>query len=284
MCRCSQPCYQPLGACDGRRVPVSAVKRATDASRGPRSRHWRMGDTRLVVHDHEERGGRASPRHRLGGGPGRRDRDLRHRLDRPLRGRWHASSAPPSSKGTGTTTSPGPATRRSSTASGEWILWLDADEAIHGDAAAFRARLGRERTFDCYLVPIESLEGGGLGVRSAFHAGRVFRRESCHWNGPLHEQIVFRDTGEPTPPRASARSCGSSTAVTRASSGSPRTSSQRNLRIAEAALDDPESRSLPGAVRLRPHARRERPASPRHRAAARGRGHDTARRRCGEAP
>src|SRR5580700_9322647 len=50
--------------------------------------------------------------------------------------------------------------------SGDWVLWLDADEAIHGDGLAFRSRVKDERGVDAYLVPIESIEGSGLGVRS----------------------------------------------------------------------------------------------------------------------
>ena len=122
---------------------------------------------------------------------------------------------------------------------GDWILWLDADEAIHGDAAAFRARLAHERTFDCYLVPIESLEGGGLGVRSAFHAVRVFRRERCHWNGPLHEQIVFRH-GDAHPV---STVCSELRILHRGYTRLKWNSKDVvawNLRIAQAALNDPE--------------------------------------------
>ncbi|MGA2803318.1 MAG: glycosyltransferase [Acidimicrobiales bacterium] len=122
---------------------------------------------------------------------------------------------------------------------GDWILWLDADEAIHGDAAAFRARLARERTFDCYLVPIESLEGLGLGVRSAFHAVRVFRRERCHWNGPLHEQIVFRHSDA----HPVSTVCSELRILHRGYTSVKWNSKDvvaRNLRIAQAALSDPE--------------------------------------------
>ena len=122
---------------------------------------------------------------------------------------------------------------------GDWILWLDADEAIHGDAVAFRARLGSERTFDSYLVAIESIEGGGLGVRSAFHAARVFRRERCHWFGPIHEQIGRRD-GDAHP---ATTVCSELRILHRGYTRlkwNAKDLIARNLRIAQRALDDPE--------------------------------------------
>ena len=121
---------------------------------------------------------------------------------------------------------------------GEWILWLDADESINGDKAAFRTRLARDKTFDAYAVSIESLEGGGLGGRMAFPAARVFRRERCHWHGPLHEQISWRD-GDRFPPTAN---CSELRILHRGYTSLKWHSKElidRNLRIAERALEDP---------------------------------------------
>jgi GT2 family glycosyltransferase/glycosyltransferase involved in cell wall biosynthesis len=122
---------------------------------------------------------------------------------------------------------------------GEWILWLDADESINGDKAAFRTRLARDRTFDAYAVSIESLEGGGLGGRMAFPAARVFRRERCHWHGPLHEQISWRE-GDRFPPTSN---CSELRILHRGYTSFKWHSKElieRNLRIAEQALEDPE--------------------------------------------
>ncbi|HUZ21480.1 MAG TPA: glycosyltransferase [Acidimicrobiales bacterium] len=81
--------------------------------------------------------------------------------------------------------------------SGAWILWLDADETVHGDFAGLRARLERGADgADGFVIPLESLEGSGLGGHVTFHAARVFRREACWWAQPLHEQVVLRETGE----------------------------------------------------------------------------------------
>ncbi len=76
--------------------------------------------------------------------------------------------------------------------SSEWILWLDADEAIHGNFALTREILEKEEQLDAFLIPIESVELHGIGTAATFHATRLFRREKCHWSGPLHEQVTLR--------------------------------------------------------------------------------------------
>ncbi len=121
---------------------------------------------------------------------------------------------------------------------GEWILWLDADEAISGDKEAFRSRLNTTPRCDCYVVAVESLEGGGLAVRSAFHAARVFRRERCHWFGPIHEQVGLRGTDAPPPTEA----CSELRILHRGYTMLKRVAKdviERNLQIARRALDDP---------------------------------------------
>jgi hypothetical protein len=122
--------------------------------------------------------------------------------------------------------------------SGEWVLWLDADEAIHGDGLAFRAGLQVEQAVDAYLVPIESIEGSGLGVRSAFHAARVFRREACHWRGRIHEQIARRDDDS----YPATRICSELRILHRgytALKWDAKSLIERNLQIAKSALLDP---------------------------------------------
>lgn len=122
--------------------------------------------------------------------------------------------------------------------SGEWILWLDADEAVHGDKAAFRARLARERIFDAYAVPIECLEGVGLSGRMAFVASRVFRRRRCRWIGPVHEQVGDLES-ENSPPTTN---CSELRILHRGYTNLKAQSKdviERNLRLARQALDDP---------------------------------------------
>jgi glycosyltransferase involved in cell wall biosynthesis len=125
-----------------------------------------------------------------------------------------------------------------SSCSGEWVLWLDADEAVHGDAVAFREQLRTEQLIDAYLVPIESIEGTGLGVRSAFHAARVFRREVCHWRGRLHEQIARRDDDSYPATRISSPLRILHRGYTALKWDAKRLI-ERNLQIAKSALEDP---------------------------------------------
>ena len=123
--------------------------------------------------------------------------------------------------------------------SGEWILWLDADEAVHGDKAALRARLARERIFDAYAVAIECLEGTGLSGRMAFVASRVFRRQRCRWYGPVHEQVGDLDS-ETSPPTTN---CSELRILHRGYTNLKAQSKdliERNLRIARQAVADPE--------------------------------------------
>jgi len=121
---------------------------------------------------------------------------------------------------------------------GEWILWLDADESLHGDAAAFRNRLGHDRDFDSYLLPIESIEGNGLGAHTVFRAARVFRRSTCHWHGPIHEQIGLRDTNSVPHTTLGVELRILHRGYTQIKSES-KDLIQRNLEIARAALADP---------------------------------------------
>jgi hypothetical protein len=122
--------------------------------------------------------------------------------------------------------------------SGDWVLWLDADEAVHGDGSIFRERLLNEQAPDAFLVPIESIEGSGLGVRSAFHAARVFRRATCHWHGRIHEQIARRDDGS----YPATRICSELRILHRgytALKWDAKGLIERNLQIAREALIDP---------------------------------------------
>ena len=122
---------------------------------------------------------------------------------------------------------------------GEWILWLDADEAVNGDKVGFRARLARERTFDSYSVSIECLEGAGLSGRMAFVAARVFRRQRCRWFGPVHEQVGVIDS-EISP---ATTSCSELRILHRGYTNLKAQSKdliERNLRLARQALDDPD--------------------------------------------
>jgi glycosyltransferase involved in cell wall biosynthesis/tetratricopeptide (TPR) repeat protein len=122
---------------------------------------------------------------------------------------------------------------------GTWILWLDADESVHGDLAAFRGQLEvAPAELDAVMTPIELLEGNGLAGRRAFAALRVFRREACRFEGRLHEQVLRRLDGEApaSVPAAGLRLLHRGYVGVRISD---RAKFERNLRLAEKALVDP---------------------------------------------
>ena len=76
---------------------------------------------------------------------------------------------------------------------GLWILWIDADEVVEGDAAALRRRLGAAAPPEGYVVLIENEMGTGWNSRSVHPACRLFRRDVGSWTGHLHEQVCGPD-------------------------------------------------------------------------------------------
>ncbi|NAZ74710.1 glycosyltransferase [Kineococcus sp. T13] len=118
--------------------------------------------------------------------------------------------------------------------SGEWLLCVDADEQVRGDARAWRRSL-RLTNADNLLIEQVSDSWGGAGSEIRIKASRVLRRATCRWEGALHEQVVGRwgqvqvevnedihlDHGGYSVVRLGERSKG-----------------ERNLRVAQAALVD----------------------------------------------
>jgi GT2 family glycosyltransferase len=125
-------------------------------------------------------------------------------------------------------------------ARGEWVLSLDADETLLADPASLRAVLSDRRSdVEAYLVAIENLHGAG-NARSVHTAVRLFRRRSCTWRHRLHEQVVAADDpgrrlqiGYLTGARIIHRGYAAEVFETRHKA-------ERNLAIAQAALDDDE--------------------------------------------
>ena len=80
-----------------------------------------------------------------------------------------------------------------SLACGTWVLSLDADERLLGNFEALRAQIADVRSeVEAYLLAIENLHGAG-NARSVHTAIRLFRRTRCTWRHRLHEQIVAKD-------------------------------------------------------------------------------------------
>lgn len=78
--------------------------------------------------------------------------------------------------------------------SGEWIVWVDADETLQvDDPTKLRSLLAATRLdVDAWSVRIDNLTGAGAGSSFSHHAARLFRRARCEWIGRIHEQIARR--------------------------------------------------------------------------------------------
>ncbi len=77
---------------------------------------------------------------------------------------------------------------------GQWILWLDADEALAcPDPAALRCHLAAASSdVEGFLVHIDNLRGTEASTTLTHPACRLFRRACGHWIGRLHEQVGAR--------------------------------------------------------------------------------------------
>ena len=125
-------------------------------------------------------------------------------------------------------------------AAGEWVLSIDADERLQANPEAVRRQLlDRAADVEAYLVAIENLHGAG-NPRSVHSAIRLFRRRSCAWAHRLHEQVVAGDD----PRRPLRTTCLSGARILHhgyeAGIFEARHKSERNLRLAVAALGDKE--------------------------------------------
>ncbi len=79
-------------------------------------------------------------------------------------------------------------------ASGDWILWLDADEELESGAAALIREAIKDPEPEGYLVTIENLQGEGMGAAppQTFPSPRLVRNRPKHrFTGIVHEQIQF---------------------------------------------------------------------------------------------
>jgi len=76
---------------------------------------------------------------------------------------------------------------------GEWVLWIDADEALTGDPAAQREALAAAGAdVEAMVVMIDNLRGTAASTTVAHPACRLFRRAYGCWSGKVHEQVVAR--------------------------------------------------------------------------------------------
>lgn len=74
---------------------------------------------------------------------------------------------------------------------GEWVLNVDADEVVEGDARAWRRSL-RSTAANLFAIEVISPTYGEAGTEHRSMVARILRRAQCRWEGILHEQIVGR--------------------------------------------------------------------------------------------
>ncbi len=117
--------------------------------------------------------------------------------------------------------------------SGEWVLWIDADEVVTGDPGALRERLA-ESAETAHMVTIRNVEEGGVHT---FVTPRLFRRNRARFAGRLHEQVLDDATGTvlggPVVPEITLVHSGY-TVATFATKGK----AERNMKLAELAVGD----------------------------------------------
>lgn len=117
----------------------------------------------------------------------------------------------------------------------EWILWVDADEVVTGDPAAFRAVLAGNPEVDEIQVFIDNVEAESSAIDYSHETVKVFRRLRGEWEGRLHETVV---------PRAGQRDLrrGYTAHIRFLHAGYRKdelvAKSERNIRLAEAELAD----------------------------------------------
>jgi glycosyltransferase involved in cell wall biosynthesis len=77
-------------------------------------------------------------------------------------------------------------------ATGDWILWLDADERLMDETkGALETELTRENEPIAYTVPIKNIRDGGTNYFMS-DANRLFRNhQGIKFDGRIHEQITY---------------------------------------------------------------------------------------------
>ncbi|GAB3467710.1 glycosyltransferase family 2 protein [Kineococcus endophyticus] len=121
---------------------------------------------------------------------------------------------------------------------GEWVLSVDADEVVQGDPRAWRRslHLASAQSFAVEVVSSAFTDGG---AEHRAMVARVLRRSHCRWEGALHEAIVGRWQEAPHVLNEAIhlRHYGYT-----AMHLNERNKGERNLRLAESALEKARAR------------------------------------------
>jgi len=125
-------------------------------------------------------------------------------------------------------------------ATGHWVLSVDADEVVRGDAAGLRSELAallHAGSIDLLGVTVRSVELEGGASTNEGIVGRVFRRDRLHWRGALHEQLVRRDDSGELPAMVLTGAVALDHTGYAPVRWTEKDKTQRNLDIATAALE-----------------------------------------------
>jgi GT2 family glycosyltransferase len=131
--------------------------------------------------------------------------------------------------------------------SGDWVLWLDADEEWVGDGDALHEELAATQDVDGLLVTISNVMGRGIETRTNHPAVRLFRR-GLRWEGRVHEQVVRPDGAYVVATMAKAASITHYGYMDNMVLKKDKL--ERNLRLALAGLDDAQGLAEKGRAEL----------------------------------
>jgi tetratricopeptide (TPR) repeat protein len=83
-------------------------------------------------------------------------------------------------------------------ASGEWLLTVDADERLIVDARAMRTVLAEDRKADVFSVRIDNAGNPDGTAGYANWGNKIVRRDVIQWVGAVHEQTMTLDGTDPS--------------------------------------------------------------------------------------
>ncbi|WP_066632960.1 glycosyltransferase [Desulfolucanica intricata] len=79
-------------------------------------------------------------------------------------------------------------------ASGEWILYLDADEKLNTGNSSLKDLVNSDKSIEAYLLPIHNPTGDSNSEYNRFLVLRLFKNNGRYrFQGKIHEQIIVED-------------------------------------------------------------------------------------------
>jgi hypothetical protein len=88
-------------------------------------------------------------------------------------------------------------TRAAESATGTWLLTVDADERLRVDPGALRAILAEARAVDGFSVRIDNTGEPDGTTGYANWTNKIVRRGAVRWTGAVHEQVITLAGADP---------------------------------------------------------------------------------------